>query len=183
MGSAGTMAGACLPPPPSGAPAPPPCLTSCCCCRPPPLPPPACLPHPLGLGADPAHTLRYALDVTQKLVVSRDFRHEVGGCHRRRRWQLRGLFACAVRGGGSSSSWRLSAIVHGAWGCRTAPSPACWACRLPPQVLRLVVRLYEGVPAPDYGAICQCLVSLGDAAEVAAILHTLLRCGGGSGGG
>ncbi len=47
--------------------------------------------------------------------------------------------------------------------------------RLPdPQVLRLVVRLYEGVPQPDYAAICQCLMFLDDADEVAAIVARLL---------
>lgn len=44
----------------------------------------------------------------------------------------------------------------------------------PPQVLRLVVRLYEGVPRPDLSAVCQCLMLLGDADEVAAILARLL---------
>lgn len=42
------------------------------------------------------------------------------------------------------------------------------------QVLRLVVRLYEGVAQPDYAAICQCLMTLDDADEVAAILARLL---------
>lgn len=46
----------------------------------------------------------------------------------------------------------------------------------PPQVLRLVIRLYEGVPQPDLTAICQCHMFLGDAEEVAAILARLLGC-------
>lgn len=43
------------------------------------------------------------------------------------------------------------------------------------QVLRLVIRLYEGVPAPDWPDICQCLMLLGDAPEVAKILSRLLQ--------
>lgn len=43
------------------------------------------------------------------------------------------------------------------------------------QVLRLVVRLYAGVPDPDYVDICQCLMFLDDAPEVAKILHKLLQ--------
>ena len=79
----------------------------------PPLPPPR--------AADPVKTLTYALDVSQKLVVSRTFRSEV---------------------------------------------------------LRLVIRLYEGVPTPDYAAICQCLTFLDDPAEVAKIIHSLLSGSG-----
>ncbi len=45
------------------------------------------------------------------------------------------------------------------------------------QVLRLVIRLYEGVPAPDWPDICQCLMLLGDAPEVAKILSRLLQGG------
>ena len=41
-------------------------------------------------------------------------------------------------------------------------------------MLRLVVRLYEGVPQPDYAAICQCLMLLDDWQEVATILFRLL---------
>ena len=55
------------------------------------------------------------------------------------------------------------------------PAPACTAPYCPvPQVLRLVVRLYEGVPQPDYAAICQCLMLLDDWQEVATILFRLL---------
>ena len=43
------------------------------------------------------------------------------------------------------------------------------------QVLRLLVRLYEHSPAPDVVDICQCLMFLDDAPEVAAILDRLLR--------
>ena len=43
------------------------------------------------------------------------------------------------------------------------------------QVLRLVVRLYEGVPNPDYVDVCQCLMFLDDDKEVAAIVNKLLR--------
>lgn len=49
-----------------------------------------------------------------------------------------------------------------------------FSCLRGPQVLRLVVRLYEGVPQPDYAAICQCLMFLDDADEVAAIVARLL---------
>lgn len=37
-----------------------------------------------------------------------------------------------------------------------------------------MVRLYEGVPQPDHAAICQCLMTLDDSDEVAAILARLL---------
>ena len=43
------------------------------------------------------------------------------------------------------------------------------------QVLRLVIRLYEGVPKPDYVDVCQCLMFLDDDKEVANILNKLLR--------
>lgn len=39
-----------------------------------------------------------------------------------------------------------------------------------------MVRLYEGVPRPDLSAVCRCLMFLGDAEEVAAILARLLGC-------
>lgn len=37
-----------------------------------------------------------------------------------------------------------------------------------------MIRLCEGVPDPDWLSICQCLMFLDDAQEVAAILHRLL---------
>ncbi|GAX76891.1 hypothetical protein CEUSTIGMA_g4337.t1 [Chlamydomonas eustigma] len=43
------------------------------------------------------------------------------------------------------------------------------------QVLRLLIRLYEGVPSPDYIDVCQCLMFLDDDKEVATILNKLLR--------
>jgi hypothetical protein len=60
--------------------------------------------------------------------------------------------------------------------CLPHPPPACPARLYRPvlQVLRLVVRLYEGVPQPDYAAICQCLMLLDDWQEVATILFRLL---------
>ncbi len=42
------------------------------------------------------------------------------------------------------------------------------------QVLRLVIRLYEGVEQPDWVDVCQCLMFLDDAPEVARILHSLI---------
>ncbi|EFJ47427.1 26S proteasome regulatory complex [Volvox carteri f. nagariensis] len=45
------------------------------------------------------------------------------------------------------------------------------------QVLRLVIRLYESVPSPDWLDICQCLMFLDDAPEVARILNKLLQGG------
>ncbi|GLI59879.1 hypothetical protein VaNZ11_001794 [Volvox africanus] len=45
------------------------------------------------------------------------------------------------------------------------------------QVLRLVIRLYESVEAPDWVDICQCLMFLDDAPEVARILNKLLQGG------
>ncbi len=41
-------------------------------------------------------------------------------------------------------------------------------------MLRLVIRLYESVPSPDWLGICQCLTFLDDVQEVANILHKLL---------
>lgn len=43
------------------------------------------------------------------------------------------------------------------------------------QVLRLLVKLYKDSANPDWVSICQCLMFLGDAAEVARILHQLLK--------
>ena len=43
------------------------------------------------------------------------------------------------------------------------------------QVLRLVIKLYEGVPEPDWVNICQCLMFLDDAQEVAKIVNNLLK--------
>ncbi len=45
------------------------------------------------------------------------------------------------------------------------------------QVLRLVIRLYETVQSPDWVDICQCLMFLDDAPEVARILNRLLQGG------
>lgn len=46
---------------------------------------------------------------------------------------------------------------------------------MPLQVLRLLIRLYESVESPDWVSICQCLMFLDDAAEVAKILERLLK--------
>ena len=43
------------------------------------------------------------------------------------------------------------------------------------QVLRLLIKLYESVDNPDWASICQCLMFLDDAAEVAKILARLLK--------
>ena len=43
------------------------------------------------------------------------------------------------------------------------------------QVLRLLIRLYESAPTSDWVSICQCLMFLDDAPEVAKILHSLLK--------
>ena len=43
------------------------------------------------------------------------------------------------------------------------------------QVLRLLVKLYESVPAPDWLSISQCLAFLDDAPEVAKLLDRLLK--------
>ena len=53
-------------------------------------------------------------------------------------------------------------------------APASCLLLPPTKVLRLVIRLYEEVPSPDYLTICQCLMFLDDAREVAHNLHTLL---------
>ena len=47
-----------------------------------------------------------------------------------------------------------------------------------PQVLRLLIKLYEGVANPDWVNICQCHMFLDDYAAVAAILHRLLKGSG-----
>jgi hypothetical protein len=120
--------------------------------------------HPLPIHppllAEPVKTLKYALDVSQKLVVSRSFRNEV--------LMLARLPHCMLAGPGCQGSLHSAA---------TFASQHDWCLRFPcsPQVLRLVVRLYEAVPQPDHAAICQCLMFLDDAEEVAAILYRLLR--------
>jgi hypothetical protein len=43
------------------------------------------------------------------------------------------------------------------------------------QVLRLLVKLYEAAPEPDWASICQCLMFLDDGPEVAKIFDRLLR--------
>lgn len=43
------------------------------------------------------------------------------------------------------------------------------------QVLRLLIRAYTAATNPDYVEICQCLMFLDDAPEVASILDKLLR--------
>lgn len=43
------------------------------------------------------------------------------------------------------------------------------------QVLRLLIKLYESVPDPDWVNICQCLMFLDDSQEVAKILHNLIE--------
>lgn len=41
-------------------------------------------------------------------------------------------------------------------------------------MLQLLIRLYEGSAQPDYTVICQCLMFLDDAPEVAKILNNLI---------
>ena len=48
-------------------------------------------------------------------------------------------------------------------------------CLLFCQVLRLLVRVYQKLPSPDYLSICQCLMFLGEPEGVASILEKLLR--------
>ena len=43
------------------------------------------------------------------------------------------------------------------------------------QVLRLLIRLYEAAPTPDWVNICQCLMFLDDPQKVADILDRLLK--------
>ena len=43
------------------------------------------------------------------------------------------------------------------------------------QVLRLLIRLYEAAPTPDWVNICQCLMFLDDPQKVAGILDRLLK--------
>ena len=42
-------------------------------------------------------------------------------------------------------------------------------------MLRLLIKLYESVPHPDWVNICQCLMFLDDSQEVAKILHNLIE--------
>ncbi|KAI8467935.1 MAG: 26S proteasome regulatory subunit [Monoraphidium minutum] len=72
----------------------------------------------VGRCPDQASVLSYALRVAQRLVINRNFRH---------------------------------------------------------QVLRLLVRMAEGSPAPDWVEVCQCLMFLDDAPRVAAILGRLVE--------
>ncbi len=43
------------------------------------------------------------------------------------------------------------------------------------QVLRLLIKLYEGVEKPDWVSISQCLLLLDDVPEVVKILERLLK--------
>lgn len=45
------------------------------------------------------------------------------------------------------------------------------------QVLRLLVKIYQRLPSPDYLSICQCLMFLDDPEGVARILEKLLQSG------
>jgi hypothetical protein len=57
--------------------------------------------------------------------------------------------------------------------------------RSPPQVLRLLIGLYKDSAEPDWAEICQCLMFLDDAPQVAAILQRLVagnQVGGGQRG-
>lgn len=101
---------------------------------------------------DRVATLTYALDVTQRLVVSRQFRNQVRGQQRRARPS--GLRQRRCRWRHVGASWPLAS-----WLVLTL------ALR-PRQVLRLLIRLYEGVSQPDHPTICQCLMFLDDSAEV-----------------
>lgn len=121
-------------------------------------------------AADPEATLKYALGVSQRLVVSREFRSQV--CAAAARHTLSGLLlACPAPAAAASCRSKLRACP-----LSTTRPPACLpsSSSRHPQVLRLVVRLYGGLPQPDLAAVCQCLMWLGDADEVAAILFKLL---------
>jgi hypothetical protein len=43
------------------------------------------------------------------------------------------------------------------------------------QVLRVLVKIYQGQPNPDYLSICQCLMFLDDSSTVATILDELIK--------
>jgi 26S proteasome regulatory subunit N2 len=43
------------------------------------------------------------------------------------------------------------------------------------QVLRLLVKVFQKLPSPDYLSICQCLMFLDEPEGVASILEKLLR--------
>lgn len=43
------------------------------------------------------------------------------------------------------------------------------------QILHLLVKIYQGLPSPDYINICQCLMFLNDPDAVATTMERLLR--------
>ena len=124
--------------------------------------------------------LRYALRVAQETVVHRSFRQQVS--RRRTPLQQLVLAPCDVARAQPPAP-RAQPPAH------ACPPPP------PPQVLRLLIRLAEAAPQPDWVDICQCLMILDDAPEVAKILNKLIAgsevggavvvvcvCGGGGGG-
>lgn len=129
----------------------------------------------VGRAPDQGAVLSYALRVTQRLVVNRNFRHQVGGPRvgvRARGTPRRprpGQKGCAVGSPSIASTW-LSAFP-----ARGSSRHSANATQPPtPQVLRLLVRLAEAAPSPDWVEVCQCLMFLDDAPRVADILARLI---------
>lgn len=154
---------------------------------------------------DTVGILTYALHVCQDLVVSREFRFEARcSCAREALHasaQQRKLKLCLLTASRAcdkrllarkteasrsiqlvlAGNRRAVGLAPGALHILGRPGTALCPCCLEVsscvhcQVLRLLIKLYESVDNPDWASICQCLMFLDDAAEVAKILARLLK--------
>lgn len=111
-------------------------------------------------SSDPVALLTYSLNVCQTLVISRDFRQQVRSLTKSM-YRVRNTLGYP---------WVLSFYVWVPMGNRNFLTATIFM-----QVLRLLVKLYKDSANPDWVSICQCLMFLGDSAEVAKILHQLLK--------
>lgn len=102
---------------------------------------------------DMVKILTYSLQVCQTLVISREFRQQVSPIP-------------AVTPGGQVLCFPAGSIHAEGHTIMQAHTV---------QVLRLLIKLYESVPEPDWVNICQCLMFLDDSEEVAKILHNLIE--------
>ena len=100
---------------------------------------------------DMVKILTYSLQVCQTLVISREFRQQVS------------LIPAVTPG-----------VVLSSWVSMRAEDQTIMQAHTV-QVLRLLIKLYESVPEPDWVNICQCLMFLDDSQEVAKILHNLIE--------
>jgi hypothetical protein len=111
--------------------------------------------------------LSYALRVTQRLIINRNFRHQVrAAAPPRPRLAPPSLTPCAAR-----RAARCPPPPKSPAPAPTQPPPPH---PLPPKVLRLLVRLAEATPSPDWVEVTQCLMFLDDAPRVADILGRLV---------